>query len=75
MNKRITVYIGNDDGDYGEEQSANGEGWEVTREDAMVYIEHLEVHDGDETAYEFYIMRDLFPKIRAAMDRVDTMFE
>ena len=74
MNKRITVYVGNDDND-GEQESRNGEGWTVTREDAMVFISHYEEHGSDETEYQFYLMRDLFPKIRAAMDRVDNMFK
>jgi hypothetical protein len=64
--RRTTIWLGSDDGTEG----MAGYGYDVHREDAMVSVSHPGRDDNDEEL-EIFILGDLFPKIRAAMDAAE----
>lgn len=69
--RKTVIWLGNDDGQDG---GYGGYGFDVRSEDNMVAIEAPlddNVH-GEEL--QVFIYRDLFPQIRAVMDRIDRRF-
>lgn len=66
--QKTTLWLGNDDG-AGDGMSANGYGFEIGSEDNMVSVESS--FGNDNQAVQVFILRDLFPAIRAVMDRID----
>lgn len=73
MSKRTTLWLGSDDDplEDGHRIGMKGYGFDVNSEDNMVSIEGT-TEGGDE--FEVFIMRDLWPGIRAVMDRIDSRF-
>ena len=73
VGKKTTIWLGSDDDELedGEPVGMQGYGFDVNSEDHMVAITGS-TEGGDE--FEVFIMRDLFPKIRAVMDRIDNRF-
>lgn len=69
--QRTTYWLGTDDGDEG---GMEGYGFAVGTEDNMVSV-RSELEDDRGAELEILIMRDLFPKLRKAMDRIDKRFE
>ena len=69
--RKTTIWLGNDDGD---PDGFSGYGFDVGTEDHMVSIT-AQLEDERSEDLEVFIMRDLFPKIRKAMDRIDRRFE
>jgi hypothetical protein len=67
---RTTLWLGNGD----DVKDWNGYGFDVAPEDNMVRIETTLGDRVSGADLQVFIMRDLFPKIRAAMDRVDARF-
>lgn len=66
--RKTTIWLGSDDGSEG---GMSGYGYDVHREDSMVSIEYTgELREGDE-ALQVFILPDLFPAIRKAMDAAD----
>lgn len=65
--RKTTIWLGSDDGDPGGMQ---GYGYDISREDSMVSIEYVgnlsETEDHEQL--QVFILPDLFPAIRAAMD-------
>lgn len=73
VSKKTTIWIGSDDDELedGEPVGMGGYGFDVNSEDNMVSVTGT-TEGGDE--FEIFVMRDLFPKIRAVMDRIDSRF-
>ena len=67
---KTTLWLGNDDGD---PEGYSGYGFDVSTEDNMVSIA-TSLEDGHGAELEIFVMRDLFPKLRKAMDRIDKRF-
>lgn len=67
--KKITLWLGSDDGSEG---GMDGYGYDISREDSMVSIEYLirDLNENDD-ALQVFILPDLFPAIRKAMDAVE----
>lgn len=65
--RRLTIWLGSDDGS---PDGMGGYGYDITREDLMVRI-GCPVPQEDDEELEVFILPDLFPKIRAAMDLAD----
>jgi hypothetical protein len=67
--KKTTLWLGSDDGST---DGMKGYGYDVTREDNMVSIEYIirELNENDD-ALQVFILPDLFPKIRKAMDTIE----
>jgi hypothetical protein len=64
--RKTTIWLGSDDG-----EGMNGYGYDVSREDSMVSIEYTgQMHENDEEL-QVFILPDLFPKIRKAMDAAE----
>ena len=74
ISKKTVLWLGSDDDELedGARVGMQGYGFDVNSEDHMVSITG-ETEGGDE--YQVFIMRDLFPKIRAVMDRIDERFK
>lgn len=70
VSRKTTLWVGSDDG---EEGGWEGGGFDVDSEDHMVAITG-QLDETEETV-EIFILRDLFPKIRSVMDRIDRRFE
>jgi hypothetical protein len=69
--RKTTIWLGSDDGD---EDGFSGYGFDVGSEDNTISVTaQLEDDRGEEL--EIFICRDLFPRIRAVMDRIDKRFE
>jgi hypothetical protein len=65
--KKLTIWLGSDDGF---KDGMSGYGYDVHREDAMVSITFAaRGEDGEDL--EVFILPDLFPKIRKAMDAAE----
>jgi hypothetical protein len=73
VSKKTTLWLGSDDDELedGQPVGMQGYGFDVNSEDNMIAITGS-TEGGDE--FEVFIMRDLFPKIRAVMDRIDKRF-
>lgn len=63
--RKTTIWLGSDDGG-----GMNGYGYDVHREDSMVSIGFAGHGENDEDL-EVFILPDLFPKIRKAMDAAE----
>jgi hypothetical protein len=64
--KKTTIWLGSDDG-----EGMNGYGYDVHREDSMVSIEYTGQMDENDEELEVFILPDLFPAIRKAMDAAE----
>jgi hypothetical protein len=64
--RKTTIWLGSDDSDE--------DGFNVHSEDNMVAIEAQLGNDVNGEDLEIFILRDLFPKIRAVMDLIDGRF-
>jgi len=73
VSKKTTLWLGSDDDELedGYKVGMQGYGFDVDSEDNMVSIKGT-TEGGDEV--EVFIMRDLWPNIRAVMDRIDSRF-
>lgn len=65
--RKLTIWLGSDNEG---QDGMNGYGYEVTREDSMVLVQ-CPVPQEDDEELEVFILPDLFPKIRAAMDAAE----
>lgn len=63
--RKTTIWLGSDDG-----EGMNGYGYDVHREDNMVSVAFAGRDENDEDL-EVFILPDLFPKIRKAMDAAE----
>ena len=72
--KKTVLWLGSDDDELedGQKVGMQGYGFDVNSEDNMVAINGT-TEGGDQ--FEVFIMRDLFPKIRAVMERIDRRFK
>jgi hypothetical protein len=69
--RKTVIWLGNDDG---QASGYNGYGFDVSSEDHMVEITAQLEDDVDGEELQVFILRDLFPAIRAVMDRIDQRF-
>ena len=74
VGKKTTLWLGSDDDELedGYPVGMQGYGFDVNSEDHMVAINGT-TEGGDQ--FEIFILRDLFPKIQAVMDRINARFE
>lgn len=74
ISKKTTLWLGSDDDELedGYPAGMQGYGFDVNSEDNMVAIRGTT--EGGEY-FEVFIMRDLWPKIRAVMSRIDKRFD
>lgn len=72
--RKTVLWLGSDDDELedGEHVGMQGYGFDVNSEDHMVAIRGV-TEGGDEV--EVFIMRDLFPEVRAVMRRIDSRFK
>ena len=66
--RKTTIWLGSDDEG---EDGMSGYGYDVTREDSMVSIEYTRPQNEDNEELQVFILPDLFPAIRAVMDRIE----
>jgi hypothetical protein len=66
--RKTTIWLGSDDGDPG---GMNGYGYDVHTEDSMVSIEYTHQLGRDAEELQVFILPDLFPAIRKAMDVIE----
>lgn len=66
--RKTTIWLGSDDEGA---NGMNGYGYDVHREDSMVSIEYVRELDEDSEELQVFILPDLFPAIRRAMDAAE----
>lgn len=62
MNRKITLWLGNEDGN-------EIYHYEINREDSMISVGYA--GKPGESDWQIFILPDLFPKIRAVMDAIE----
>jgi hypothetical protein len=66
--RKTTIWLGSDDGDPG---GMNGYGYDVHPEDSMVSIEYAGCLGRNGEELQVFILPDLFPAVRKAMDVIE----
>jgi hypothetical protein len=66
--RKTTIWLGSDDDG---KDGMSGYGYDVRREDSMVSIEYTRELSENDDALQVFILPDLFPKIRKAMDAIE----